>query len=105
MASTNSIQARVSAVDTNLTRIIDGEPWMVIDGSRCPTLIQALAGKYRYRRKTDGNTEDKPEKTHPWSDICDSLEYLCLHTDTSGVFNRTAGEKAVPVVRVPYRYV
>lgn len=105
MASTNSIQARVSAVDTNLTRIIDGEPWMVIDGTRCPTLIQALAGKYRYRRKTDGNTEDKPEKTHPWSDICDSLEYLCLHTDTSGVFNRTAGETAVPIVRVPYRYV
>ena len=87
-ASTNSIQARISAVDANLTRVIDGEPWMLIDGTRCPSLIAALAGKYRYRRKTDGNTEDKPDKTHPWSDICDALQYLCLHTDTSGIYNQ-----------------
>ena len=105
MASTNSIQARISAVDANLTRVVDGEPWMLIDGSRCPNLIAAMAGKYRYRRKTDGNTEDKPDKTHPWSDLCDALQYLCLHTDTSGVYNQLNNDKAVPVQRVAYRYL
>lgn len=105
MASTNVIQARISAVDTNLTRIIDGEPYLLIDGERCPALIQALAGKYRYRRKTDGNAEDKPEKTHPWSDIADALQYLCLHTDTSGLFNKDKNNTAVPVRQSTYRYV
>ena len=104
-ASTNSIQARISAVDANLTRVIDGEPWMLIDGTRCPSLIAALAGKYRYRRKTDGNTEDKPDKTHPWSDICDALQYLCLHTDTSGIYNQQFADKAVPVQKVAFRYL
>lgn len=105
MASTNSIQARISAVDANLTRIVDGEPWMLIDGARCPSLIAALAGKYKYRRKTDGNTEDKPDKTHPWSDLSDALQYLCLHTDTSGVYNQMNNDKAVPVQKVAYRYL
>ena len=104
-ASTNAIQARISAVDANLTRVIDGEPWILFDGERCPTLIAALAGKYRYRRKMDGNTEDKPDKTHPWSDICDALQYLCLHTDTSGIYNQTYTDKAVPIQKVSFRYL
>ena len=104
MAPTNSIQARISAVDANLTRVVEGEPWLLID-PRCETLITALAGKYRYRRKTDGNTEDKPDKTHPWSDIADALQYLCLHTDTSGVFNQVQKNTAVQVKKVHYRYV
>ena len=92
-------------MDANLTRVVDGEPWMLIDGAKCPNLIAALAGKYRYRRKTNGDTEDKPDKTHPWSDICDALQYLCLHTDTSGVYNQLNNDKAVPVQRVTYRYL
>ena len=104
MASTNSIQARISAVDANLQRMIDGEPGFVID-PRCTTLISALAGKYRYRKRTDGSAEDKPDKTHPWSDIADALQYLCLHTDTSGIYNQTSVGKAVPIKNVQYRYL
>lgn len=104
-ASTNSIQARISAVDANLGRIIDGESMLLIDPERCPSLIATLAGKYRYRRKTDGNTEDKPDKTHPWSDIADALQYLCLHSDTSGVYNQLTSGKAVKVKPSNYRYI
>lgn len=105
-ASTNNIQARIGAVDECLTRVVDGEPYILIDQLRCPTLITALAGKYRYRRKSDGDSDEKPDKTHPWSDICDALEYLCLHTDTSGVYNKAQGEvSAVPVKSIDYRYV
>jgi hypothetical protein len=40
--------------------------------------VQALGNKYRYRRKKDGQIEDLPEKLHPWSDVADALQYLCL---------------------------
>lgn len=105
MASTNSIQARISAVDACLTRMIDGEAGLLIDGAKCPNLIAALAGKYRYRRKTNGDTEDKPDKTHPWSDIADSLQYLCMHTDTTGLFNQEMNTQAVEVKKVPFVYL
>lgn len=104
MASTNAIQSRISAVDAYLSRVIDGEPGILID-PKCTTLIGALAGKYKYRRKTDGDTEDKPDKTHPWSDIADSLQYLCLHTDFTGIFNKELGTNALPVSHVSYFYL
>lgn len=103
-APTNSIQSRISAVDAYLTRVADGEPGILIDPG-CTQLIGALAGKYKYRRKTDGETEDKPDKSHPWSDIADSLQYLCLHTDMTGIFNHSGDQAPVPVTRVPYFYL
>lgn len=102
-APTNAIQPRISAVDAYLTRVVDGEAGVLIDPS-CRTLIGALAGKYKYRRKSDGDTEDKPDKSHPWSDIADAMEYLCLHTDVTGLFNHRAKE-ALPVTKVPYFYL
>lgn len=104
-ASTNALQARLGAVDAALSRVVDGEPYLLIDGTRCADLISALAGKYRYRRKKDGEAEDQPEKSHPWSDIADALQYLCLHADTSGVYNQEGNVQAVPVKKVDYRYV
>lgn len=104
LASTNNIQARISCVDALLQRLIDGEPGIQID-PRCTGVIAALAGKYRYRKKSDGEAEDKPDKTHPWSDIADALQYGCLHTDTSGVFAHNLKRKAVPIQKSNYVYV
>lgn len=104
-APTNNIQSRISAVDAYLTRVVDGESGFLIDPS-CTSLIGALAGKYKYRRKSDGDTEDKPDKSHPWSDIADALQYLCLHTDQTGIFNRTAQHNTARTVsRVPFFYL
>jgi hypothetical protein len=104
-ASTNALQARLGAVDAALNRVVEGEPYLLIDGPHCPDLITTLAGKYRYRRKKDGEAEDTPEKSHPWSDIADALQYLCLHADTSGVYNQEGNMKVLPVKKVNYRYV
>ena len=104
-ASTNAVQARISAVDARLTRVTDGEPAILIDGEACPTLVAALAGKYRYRRKTDGSAEDKPDKGHPHSDVADALQYLCLHTDDTGIYGGQVLDKALEVKPVAYRYV
>lgn len=84
-AKTNVIAARISAVDAYLTRTVDGKPSILID-SRNVDLIKALGGKYRYRTNTKGETDETPEKSHPWSDIVDALQYLCLHADQGNTF-------------------
>lgn len=77
-ASTNSIEPRLLAIEKMLRSQIVGEPGLQISREGCPTLIQALGNKYRYRKKRDGQLEDLPEKLHPWSDVVDALQYWCL---------------------------
>jgi hypothetical protein len=82
-ASTNKIDARLLSVEKLFQSTIAGEPGIQISREGCPTLIQALGNKYRYRKKRDGQLEDLPEKLHPWSDICDALQYACLGTQAN----------------------
>jgi hypothetical protein len=91
-AATNDIGPRLLAVEKLFRQTIGAEPAIQISRTGCPTLIRALASQYRYRRKRDGQLEDVPEKLHPWSDVCDSLEYLALSVNadlTSRVMLRT----------------
>jgi hypothetical protein len=78
-AKTNSVAARINAVDSWLTRMVDGKPAMLVDPS-CKTLIQGLRGGYRYKTKTNGVTEQTPEKNH-FSHLIDGFQYTCLHAD------------------------
>lgn len=78
-AETNNIIARVTAVDQFLCRQIDGGPGLLIDPA-CTNLIAAMRGKYRYKLKKDGETEDTPEKNEA-SHISDAVQYLSLHAD------------------------
>jgi len=78
-AKTNSVVARLSAVDSLLTRMADGKPALLID-SKCKDLINALRGGYRYKIKTNGEVDDKPEK-NKYSHIADAFQYACLHAD------------------------
>ena len=88
-ARTNSIAARLAAVETYLTRVVDGKYGLVIDPDDGVSLIHALAGKYRYKINTKGVKDEKPEKSHPWSDIADAFQYLCLHADGGEVFGKS----------------
>lgn len=76
-AKTNSISARISGVDSWLTRTIDGSPAHLIDPS-CQTLIRGLAGGYRYKIRQNGESDDKPEK-NSYSHLLDGHEYALLH--------------------------
>ena len=78
-AKSNSIVARLTAVDKLLTRSVDGDPAMLIDPS-CKNLINALRGGYRYKVKSSGDVDDKPEK-NKYSHIADAFQYACLHAD------------------------
>ena len=90
-AKSNSVVARLSAVDSLLTRMADGKPAMLIDPG-CRDLINALRGGYRYKIKNNGDTDDKPEK-NGYSHIADAFQYACLHADgniTGDVLSRKA---------------
>jgi hypothetical protein len=78
-ARTNSISARINAVESLLSGQIDGKPRHLIDPS-CKMLIKALQFGYRYKKRTSGETEDKPEKNF-YSHIAEAHQYAALHVD------------------------
>jgi hypothetical protein len=78
-AYTNSLVARITAVEQFLNRQVDTGPGMLID-PQCRPLINALRGKYRYKLKKNGEFEGEPEKNEA-SHIADALQYLCMHAD------------------------
>ena len=73
-APTNQIDRRIEAVEKFLLKH-DG---FLIDPEHCPKSVDGLANSYRFKLKTNGEPEDRPEKRHPISDLMDGLQYLCL---------------------------
>jgi len=70
LAMTNSIDPRIRAVEKFLSGQKGGGPAILIDADGCPMLILALQSRYRYKLKKNKEYEEKPEKLHPWSDLC-----------------------------------
>lgn len=77
-APTNDLEPRLRAVEQLFLRSIDGGPAIIIDGVGCPQLVHALKFNYRYKRKKTGDLDETPDKSHPWSDLADCLQYLAL---------------------------
>jgi hypothetical protein len=74
-APTNDLDPRIRAAEQVMLRR-DG---LLIDGNNCPLLVQAMKSYYRYKRsKQTHELDDKPEKTHPWSDLGDCFQYASL---------------------------
>ena len=104
-SKTNAITARIAAVDKYLTRTVDNKAGLLICPDGATPLVQALAGKYRYKVNTKGQREETPEKSHPWSDVADAFEYACLHADGGETFGSTlSGTERREVKKVSYVY-
>lgn len=82
-APTNDVDPRIEAVERLMNTNIGGKPRLLIDGTRCPNLVAALESKYLFAKRKDGETRSFPEKRHPWSDLCDALQYVALCVDGS----------------------
>lgn len=104
-ARTNTITARLAAVESFLTRTVDGKPAMLIDKANAPLLVTALRSKYRYKVNNKGEKDETPEKTHPWSDLADSLQYVCLHADNGATFGIRHASSRREVKRSNFAYV
>lgn len=102
-ARTNSIAARIAAVEQFLTRTVDGKPAFLVNKACGSSLVHALAGKYRYKTNTKGETDDKPEKNE-WSHEMDALQYLCLHADGGALFGASAAAQRREVKPSPHRW-
>jgi len=88
-APTNEIDARLRAVEAFLLAQRGGGPAMLIDRDRCPVIVRALAGGYRYAKTRTGARKPLPDKNE-YSHIIDALQYACLaaHGGMSGYFAR-----------------
>jgi hypothetical protein len=81
-AQTNNIDPRLRAVEKWLLQARDAGPAFLIS-PHCTTLIAAMSSRYRFARRKDGELAPLPEKSHPWSDIADALQYGVLgHSGT-----------------------
>jgi len=97
-ARTNSIVARIAAVDVFLGRQIDGGPGWLIDPG-CKVLIHAMRGGYRYKTKRSGEVELQPEKNDA-SHISDAQQYACLHAN-GGVHGSLLEQPRRAMVKAP----
>lgn len=102
-AKTNTITARIAAVEGFLTRTVDGKSAMLIDPG-CTGLVTALRSKYRYKINNKGAKDDKPEKSHPWSDYADALQYACLQHDGGASTGGHSVSQRREVKPAPYRW-
>jgi len=98
-AKSNSVVARINAVDKMLTRSVDGKPAHLVDPS-CTHLIASLRGGYRYKIRQNGEADDKPEK-NSHSHIADAHQYACLHAD-GNVTGDSWQRKSVEIKKVDY---
>ena len=97
-APTNSVVARIAAVEKFLARQVDGGAGHLIDPG-CTELIRAMRGGYRYKMKKSGEAEASPEKNHH-SHVADAHQYACLHADGRSMFGGMVNTARREIVRV-----
>lgn len=76
-APTNDVTKRINAVESWLLGSRDGGPAVLIDRERCPTLIRALGGGYRYGKTRGGKRKPVPDK-NDYSHVMDAFQYACV---------------------------
>lgn len=87
-AKTNQLLPRLEAVKLFLTKLIDGQPAFLMDKKQCETLRKSFLVKYCYKAIHIVGTEalkDTPDKSHPYSDIMDCLQYICCEFSGTGI--------------------
>lgn len=89
IAASNKLELRISSAETLFGRQVGGKAGVLIDAG-CTGLLGALRHGYKFALRRDGDTEDKPLKDHPNSDIGDAFCYL-----TSYVVGASAAHKTI----------
>jgi hypothetical protein len=94
LAPTNQIAPRLRVVEKYMQLALDGKAGFLIDKRRNETLLRALMHSYRYTRNKEGELQEIPEKSHPWSDVADALQYALLALGSPIVGRALAGLEA-----------
>jgi hypothetical protein len=93
----NSVDLRIEAVSSQLTKMVEGKPALLID-RRCSTLIKGFEGGYAYKRMEVSGERyaDKPDK-NMFSHVHDAAQYLFLGAGEGRALLNTQ-KPAVPTV-------
>ncbi len=106
-AITNSVSVRIDAVSKRLTRLSSqGQPIIIISRKGCPQLRKGFNGKYYYRRVQvigENRYTDEPHKIHPYSDVHDSLQYICLHVNYETELAKDFDEKRIELEKWEFK--
>ena len=96
-APSNSVDLRLESVSSQLTKMIEGKPALLID-RRCPQLIKGFEGGYQYKRMEVSGERyaDKPDK-NMFSHVHDAAQYLFLGAG-EGRALMNSQKPAMPVV-------
>lgn len=93
----NELGQRIDAWKMELRGHTEADTHILFCPVGCPSLIQAIEGKYRYRKRPEkaaSEWEEIPEKNHPWSDLADAGGYLI-----GGVRGRSGAQRAAAGMR------
>lgn len=102
-APTNDLDPRLRAVEAFLLAQRNGGAAMLIDGSRCPVLVRAMGGGYRYGKTRHGQRKPTPDKMNEYSHIADALQYVCMVAHGRG-WAEMASRQLTQKPRVRQRY-
>lgn len=77
-APTNDPSMRQDAVKNLLTGLVDGGQPMLLISPAAKITRKGFNSDYRFKKRANGDREDRPEKKHPVSDVHDAIQYFAL---------------------------
>jgi hypothetical protein len=87
-APTNDIEPRLQAMEAFLNR----RNGVLIDASRCPTVVQGFSGSYKFEKMRSGELKPKPSKVGRWSHPMDCGQYVALVANSPGAYQAALGQ-------------
>jgi hypothetical protein len=101
-APTNDLDPRIRAVESFLLQSRDAGPAIVFNRKRCPRIIEAMSGGYRFEKTRQGIRKPAPAK-NAFSHPVDALQYACLvaHGGMNGMITNRLRAVRPPPVRIP----
>jgi len=106
--SNNRLSLRIDAIEHFTTRIVAGEPGLLVDEQACPVFTRALRGGWRYELdpKTGNQRSPEPDKKNPYSHPGDAGGYLAryFHRDIQREVRRKRAPARVRTARNVYHF-
>jgi hypothetical protein len=76
-APSNRLAPRLNAVERFLNEARAGTAAMLINRSKCPTLVTGFNGAYRFKYNQQGESQPAPDK-NKYSHVHDAMQYLAM---------------------------
>lgn len=99
--ATNLVAPRIAAVESWLTKFVDGKPAFLIDKS-CITLIKGFKSGYRWKANRKGELDGKEPEKNAFSHPHDAMQYLAMIAGGGGAASQL--RQRVEVKPAPRRW-